>query len=436
MATSEMAMPGAASGSTTLSDFSVRLASEEFRGPAQYRFELLDADHSSLWRSAVTTLTGGWDTVIHGPMESRDQLPWQWVDVPNDVRKFPSAKVLRVHFVNDDAGDAGDRNLYVGSVSVRGQQSSPVSGSQVSDCAPDNAAEAGDLYCNGYVDIVIPDNLSANLPNQETGSGKQQVQYASKHVEWSGYNKNNGAMNVRLVFQDVRFDGKHWPVFSAWYRETSQDKLALWMQNYDCWPDCLEQWPDCAWIDDQDPSSVTVHIPAEGAYSENAACHINALSDNEALMLDGLLLQATRLLQEALVGEQQRFPATRSGVKRGLQAMINRFSDPLVQKRFAQTTATGRTAVESIPEWVEDASVKRPYPSPTSQKGVPVLASNLEQRTEQIQRAGFSWPSVFAPGIALSALPGWENNTSVQQTGESLRASIKQWLLNPAYQVY
>lgn len=431
-----MDVPAMALDGNPKTTMAVRMASEEFRGPVQYQFELLDADNTSLWLGAVSTLKNGWDTVINGPMESRDQLPWQWVELPNDVVALPTARFVRVHFVNDDAGDAGDRNLYVATLSAGGVQSLPVMGSQQSDCAPDNGAEAGDLYCNGFVDITIPSAGERTQLGQAIAISEKQVHYASKHVEWSAHNRNNGAMNVRLVFQDVHYNGKHWPVFSAWYRETPQDKLALWMQNYDCWPDCIEQWPACAWTDEQDPSSVTVHIPVEGAYNENAACHIDALSDSEALMLDSLLMHAPKLLQETLADENRRFPSSRVGVKRGLRAMIDRFSDPSVQKRFEYTTATERTAPEVIPTWVEHVTPRPSNASTASLPVIPQLAMHLEQRNEQIEQAGFSWPAVFAPGLPLAVLPGWEQDTRSSSTRDSLRTSVKQWLLNPAYQVY
>jgi len=103
-------------GSKAERELILQLASEEFNGPAHYRLELLDSDSTVLWSSGERVLNGGWDTTRYGPLDGRDQLPWQSIALPVEQDLLTQSERLRVHFVNDAAADGGDRNLYVGAL--------------------------------------------------------------------------------------------------------------------------------------------------------------------------------------------------------------------------------------------------------------------------------------------------------------------------------
>ncbi len=437
MAVAERSGMNRADSSPHVGQLTIRLAAEDYKGPVHYRIELRDASNSVTWGGDEQTLTAGWDTARYGMVQGRDQLPWQSLSLPIDPTLLASGEILRVHYLNDAAGDDGDRNLYVGALTNNTQSILPIHGSQSSDCPPPNSADTGDLYCAGYVDFDVQALRTLEAKNRSSSQQKNTVRYASKNIEWANKNRNNGNANVRLVFQDVRFGQRHWPVFSAWYRIIGDEEPVLWLHNQDCWPDCLQQWPDCAWRNDQDPVGRTISIPSLGVQgNKNAACHVAGLSDDEAAMVDGLLMQGGDLLQHALEGETARFPVQRAGVKAGLSSLIDALNNSSMQSVFKTHSPTARTSSDEVPKWVQDDSARRPYIYDQRSRELTFSAFDLSERYEQIIDAGFSFPKVLAPGIPLAKLPGWTPATDAPMTAAELQRKVRSWLLNPAYQVH
>lgn len=426
----------------SLPNVTLQLAAEEYQGAARYRVELLDANLAVTWSSGEHELASGWDTVRYGMVESRDQLPWRDILLPIESQVFASGDRLRVHFVNDAAGTTGDRNLYVGTLQHNQASTFPLPGSQSSECPQPNAADAGDLYCAGYVDFDVQALRSmAAFEAQDTelddSAVKDTIRYASKHIEWANKNTLNGNSNVRIVFQDVRFGQRHWPVFTAWYRIIGNNEPVLWLHNQDCWSDCLEVWPSCAWSNLADPTGRTIAISSTGVKDEQTAiCHVAGLNDDEAAMVDGLLLQGRELLKDALQAETLQYPVKRAGIKAGLSSLIENLNSVEVQAYFAQHTPTARTEIDAVPLWVQSDTAKRAYRQDLRVRDLPTPARELIERHAQIINAGFTMPAVLAPGIPLSDLPGWTASTDLSSTRAQLRQQTRRWLLNPAYQVH
>ena len=416
--------------------FTLRLASEEFNGPARYKLELLDSSSSVIWASGERVLSGGWDTKRYGLIDNRDEMPWQTIALAFENNLLAKSQAMRVHFVNDAAGDGGDRNLYVGALGELDSRAYPKPGTQVSACAPSNGADVGDLYCNGYVDIDLT-ALQDAMPIDSTLSiDTTDVHYASKHVHWAGINANNGQVSANVVFQDVRFGQRHWPIFTAQYRVTKNDPPSVWLHNQDCWPDCIEQWPSCAWVDERDPLGRTISISAFSESGDEQVCHTAALQDDEARMVDGLLIHSVNILNDVLKVEREQSPNKRSNIKNGLVAMIDRMQQTDVVESLKQSSPTGRTALENVPLWVQNDAAQRPYPDEKPLGKLALLAGNLATREQQIHNHGFSWASTLAPGIELSQLPGWGEDSKEQDDESTVIDRVRDWLLNPAYQVY
>lgn len=414
----------------------LRLASEEFDGPARYRLELLSSTSSVLWTSGERVLTGGWDTSRYGPLEGRDQLPWQNISLLIENEVFAKGSTLRVHYINDAAGVGGDRNLYVGALGVLDNRSYPVSGSQSSACAPPNGADVGDLYCNGYVDIALAGLQSTNESEVASAVNTKTVLYASKHVHWARVNRKNGQIHANIVFQDVRFGERHWPIFTAQYRVAGDDDPTVWLHNQDCWPDCIKLWPECAWTDVRDPISRTISVSALGARNDDRACHVAALQNDEARLVDGLLIHSVDILSEVIAAEYKKSPNKRMNVKNGLAAMVERMQKADVVESFNRASPTQRTSLEEVPLWVQDEAARRRYPQEKTRVDLPLIAANLIIREQQIYDHGFSWATALAPGIKVSDLPGWSGDTEKPTDSSTVFDRVRGWLLHPAYQVY
>lgn len=429
-----------AGGDNVMSDvdqtepLTLELAAENYEGVVRYRIDLLDGEGVVTWSLGTQLLEAGWDTVRYGMVDSRDQLPWQSVELAIAPALLASGEIIRVHFLNDDAGVNGDRNLYVGALREHGRTMLPERGSQSSDCPPPNAADVGDLYCAGYVDIKLRTQEASFASDATNLELQASVRYASKHVEWANQNEANGNSNVRLVFQDVRFGQRHWPIFTAWYRIIGDREPVLWLHNQDCWPDCIEQWPKCAWTNDQDPIGRTLAVSSLGVRGDDeAACQRAGLDPLEAAMVDGLLMHGGSLLQNSLDAETLRFPSKREGIKTGLNSVIMKLNSAEVSAALLNTSAE---QIHEVPEWVQDDTARRAYPQSQRAIKLPNVALGLSQRHQQITTAGFSWPTVLAPGIPVADLPGWTTPMDANVGIDELQTQVRSWLLNPAYQVH
>jgi len=428
--------PTPAGGGDHVRELTLRLASEEFDGPARYRLELLNASSTVLWASGERVLAGGWDTNRYGRLSDRDQMPWQSIVLPVESNLFENSSALRVHFVNDAAGDGGDRNLYVGALAELNNRAYPMPGSQSSACAPSNEGVAGDLYCNGYVDINLANLHNAEEVEDDLTVNANSVRYASKHVHWAKVNTNNGQIDAHIVFQDVRFGERHWPIFTAKYSVSVNDEPSVSLHNQDCWPDCIKLWPSCAWTDERDPIGRTINVSALGEQKEGRDCHVAALQNDEARLIDGLLMQSVDIMGEVLTAGKTSALNNRTNVKSGLKAMIKRMQQADVVESFSQAPPTRRTSFNEVPLWVQDDTAQRRYLQETPIGDLPLIAANLAIREQQIYDQGFSWVSVLAPGINVSKLPGWAGDNEGAGSDSTVFNRVRGWLMNPAYQVY
>jgi len=413
----------------------LQLASEEYKGAANYRVELLDQRADILWSSGNRRLVGGWDTMRNGAIQSRDQLLWQLLSFDVEASLLPQAERVRVHFTNDAAGADGDRNLYVGKLRLQQHWYDVEPNSQRSKCAPENPADAADLYCRGWVDVSLTTDSAMTTDASDEVDASDAIRYASMHVYWSNANVTKDTADVRLVFQDLRLGERHWPVFGTRYSYRPDQPVKLVLNNFDCWPDCLERWPSCASVDAKTPTAMSISIPLpESVDDKPNACASQALTQAEAELVDSLLLNAESLMKIARATEQKNFPDTRMQVKRALDRMLKELSSAPVRSILSKRTATAVTALHDVPTLTPDPFAKRASGARASQRRLPIRAASLTARQRTLQRLGFTWQTVLAPGLPVQTLPGWQA-TAGQQEAASVE-QLRQWLHDPAYQVH
>jgi len=128
------------------------------------------------------------------------------------------------------------------------------------------------------------------------------------------------------------------------------------------------------------------------------------------------------------------FPEKRAGVKRALNIMLKRFEQSDVRTALSAELPTGRYALGQQLAFQQSDTARRATNAREAQRRLPVSSTSLQQRHAALQKAGFSWQSVLAPGISLQALPGWQEN---EPAGKPVDIEqIRLWLHDPAFQVH
>ena len=306
----------------------VRLAAENYQGPARYRVRLLHAGRR-LWQSAVRSVAHGRDTAIDGRVVDRLALTWRTVSLAVDADLLERADAVQVDFLNDAGSSSGDRNLYVDGVSVAGHWRSASQGVQRSECPPDSEAYAGDLYCNGHVRVALaPERGDAGhgdmqvrsadvqqterrntggRPDRQVGSGAAPAYTAdSAHVRWAAIAEPGGDSHLHLTLQDLRTPERHVKRFDVSLVQRADSSLQMRFHSTACWPDCLELWPECAWRDERDRRSRTVAFPLPGrsgrsGHADDTAglhCHYDQLDAAAQRLVDVLWHSAAALVDE------------------------------------------------------------------------------------------------------------------------------------------
>ncbi|MEM7259650.1 MAG: DUF1800 family protein, partial [Pseudomonadota bacterium] len=268
----------------------IHLAAENYRGAARYLVELRTKDQQLLWQNHSTKIAHGHDTAKYGRIKSIDDLPWQVVDVHAPEKLLYQADLLRVHFVNDDGGDDGDRNLFVGGASIHNHWFDSSNGTQQSKCVPNSSHNSGRLYCNGFVDIEI-------VGSTQKQSGAIPAA-ASVHVNWVRATPDQ--LDLTLTLQDFYTATNHFSTYSFHLKSRQNKPPRLELNTFGCWPDCLELWPECAWQDDLNPARKTLAFEVHGpGKSESLQCHNASVSDAERTLVSSLLNSAADLTTRA-----------------------------------------------------------------------------------------------------------------------------------------
>lgn len=226
------------------SDLVIRMASEEFDGPAVYQVTLTRGD-MILWTSGETPLTGGHDTKRYGRIKRSKELPWRNVafTLPENARKFDT---IEIEYLNDKNQAGAEQNLFVDWATFNQKYYNADNGEQTNQCPNRKNARHGNLLCNGKV--RLGKSTSANSAAAENDSDTLSVGglFLWGIVSPDSRKGRKRFSNISFTLTDVKLDSRKWHSLTVLYGYSPKDKqYSLRLNNYGCWPDCVEQWPTC-----------------------------------------------------------------------------------------------------------------------------------------------------------------------------------------------
>lgn len=372
---------------------SLRLAAEDFQGPVRFQV-IVTANGAVLWRSEETVFPDGRDTESLGRIGNRSELVWSTVPLPAPDSVIEKATHIEVIYLNDAAGAAGDRNLYVDGIRLDRHWLSSGRAVQNSECVPAQAQNAGNLYCAGSVRFTLPDS---GLPGY---SDEASWRASAAHVSWASENEDERRQTVYLTLDHLQTPDHYFHTlqFGLVIREGKPASLRL--ESYGCWPDCVSQWPDCAWVDRHEERSKTLVFPRREladkfwASDHGVACHYRSLTEGEKDMVGVLWSSAESLLKHVQSTQRaSRFSSIIADVEQALaQNQI-----PLENTPYAGTTDVITLDVKYKPgkNVSEDLNL------------LPPLVENAEQLLLELQKAEIPLRYLLVPqleGLALSGL--------------------------------
>lgn len=273
----------------------VRLAAEDYQGPAIYQVELFNAG-KPLWSSSETVFQFGHDTEKLGRLGNRNDAAWvtEAVEVPENL--IDQATHMTVSFLNDAAGPGGDRNLYVDGVEVDKQWFSSTRAKQTSACEPELPADSGRLFCAGSLRFSIQPDVTQLAIEQPAWSA------SAVHVEWARHDLNTDFQSAYITLDHFKTPDRYFHNFQFGLISSGQKPMRLQVDTFGCWPSCMTFWPECAWVDEHFSPKQTLAYPLRTGSDpfwssrDNLACHRSGLEASDRLMIDVLWNNAATLL--------------------------------------------------------------------------------------------------------------------------------------------
>lgn len=289
MATPSMQMTGStATDDTSMNpsgDLVIRMASEEFDGPVQYQVTLTRGD-MILWSSGKTPLPGGHDTKRYGRIKNGKALPWRNVSftLPDNAKKFDT---IEIEYLNDKNQAGAQQNLFVDRASYGQKFYNADNGKQTNKCPNRKNARHGNLLCNGKL------RLSKTSTSANTGTnGDAETLSVGGLFLWgivspdSKKGKKNFS-NISFTLTDVQLGDRKWHSLTALYGYTVKNKqYSLRLNNYGCWPDCVEQWPSCsaAPVDESGMKRLAIALTPEN----QSYCPYDSLTSADKKLINSL----------------------------------------------------------------------------------------------------------------------------------------------------
>ena len=285
--------------SSSMTDVALRLAAEDFEGPARYRISLQQADRE-IWQSEPRPFMAGRDTLSMGRIQSMSEVVWQTETVAVPTEQLERAAAIRVHFLNDAAGADGDRNLYVDKIQPEETWLSAAFGKQTSFCAPPLRANAGKLYCAGYIEFEHnAENNNSAMPNASAANFRA----STLHMQHGNINKNNGNHVLVVVLDHLQTPDKSFQHVSITLQKRPDDAMTMTLRSFSCWPDCIDTWPECAFIDVHFPVSKHIVMPwvesDQPLWSQTFQhqCQFDSLNENERMLVATLWSELPQILE-------------------------------------------------------------------------------------------------------------------------------------------
>ncbi len=375
-----------------LQTLKIQMAGEDYRGPVAFRVELLNSEQNQLWESGHQKLAGGHDTRKHGRVRDTSTLPWQTVEFAVEKTTAAEAQFLKVYFLNDDAGEDGDRNMYINGASLGNQWVDSSTGEQQSTCVPGSAADAGNLYCSGSLQLSLAERSIEETKNNLAA----ELRASSVHLQWTRWDEAQDNLDLRLTFQNLHTAHRFFPVFSFHLKSINGAEPQLELSTYSCWPDCIQLWPECSWKNHIDPSRQTLVFPLSGAAANtDYQCHFNSISESERLLVRQLLNNAPSLLRVAAATHREFSMQQKKSISRWIN-LFNQYNNHFNAAAFTNANP----AIDIHPDWHR----KRPrhHHTDTLRPGI----YDLKMLDQKLTDHKYTLADLLLPGIDASVLPG------------------------------
>ena len=385
-------LPDMAGGMMNDSDFAITIAAEDYLGPVKYRVELY-SNVELLWKSADLTWMHGHDTLQFGRVNDMSNMPWQRMQLMPPEQDVERADRARVYFLNDKAGQGGDRNLYVRGAAVANRFFEVSAGTQHSACVPKNSANAGNLYCNGYVEFPI--NTVALVNNSEPSSP---YQVGNVRVRWGnvGKGERKNRSRLELTLEAVEVEAQRWRNIKITMHTTSQEHTDMRIDTYSCWPDCFTTFAQCLWLDKLDGVTQTWVFPLDDQHQ----CHYQSLTGKEKRLVDALWMSVPDFIDHAAIAEEDKRYAE---VLTRWKQHMGKHLDALNKSRYA--TANDR--------FVINAALLETAQHPAIVAAPQTLITNKEQLQSQLALRGLNLFDLILPGVKVDSFP--QLDVSLQQ---------------------
>ncbi len=262
----------------------VTAAAESYRGDVDYRVDL-ENDTGVLWSSGVLTFTQGYNTELFGQVQYRTELPWRVLRFTPPASLKSQVNRARIYFLNDAASDAGDRNLYISGIEHDGRWVDSATAEQDSGCPPNNSKDNGNLYCEGFITLALPENSAlastSDTASSDTASSDTASDYTaeSAHIWWANHQGDGFQNTLSVTLQGMQGPSSLHQTLGFTLRRDIDGSIALRMQRYSCWPECVDPWPACSWRNAVTPPTLTVSFPFSRQHSnDDIDCHYTSLS--------------------------------------------------------------------------------------------------------------------------------------------------------------
>lgn len=336
------------------SPLEIMLAAEDFQGPVHFSVQLLNGQNV-LWHSGTLIFDDGLDTEQFGRLDNAAEVDWFRKTFEIDEALLAQAQRVRVDYLNDAAGAAGDRNLYVKGVRIRGDWLPASSASQRSGCPPAMQADAGNLYCQGFLLFKVRERKAAypQLP---------QWRASAAHASWVKWNRQKELQQIKIVLDHLHTPAGKYHNVQFGLTARRDKPVMLELDSFDCWPDCVQKWPQHAWVNPHFIDDKRIALPwAELNHPLWSQSHFylsqfNDLSEDEKLLVSSLWVSAPELLEQL---RQTRRGQQHSEFLQTLQHRLKQDNVVLKKTPFSQRASSIVVDQRYLPEqqalqtWVE-----------------------------------------------------------------------------------
>ncbi len=395
-------------------------SAEAYEGDVDYRVDL-ESDTGVLWSTGTQTFERGYDTQLLGPARYRTDLPWRVIAIspPESVRTQTTR--VRVHFLNDAAGDTGDRNFYVSGLQYEDRWIDSATSAQDSLCPPENSDDSGSLYCEGHTLFTLPES---NLKTTQSIVTDTDFTARSAHIWWMNHADEQQQNTLGVTLQHVTGPSSFHNTLGFTLQREPDGSIVLRLQRFACWPECVEPWPACSWRNAATPPSLTVSFPFSRQHSNSDLdCHYTSLAENDQLMVDALWNSIDTIVS-ALAASPRALKF--DNAMRDWQQWLQEHREGTDENRYSKSGATltilSTTGQGSVPAG--------PRPLSRSEIRPPVISTSaIQQLTHILDDRRLNLAHWLLAGLDLHQLPEFDHLSDLafhEQIGQLLKHPVLQ----------